>query len=450
MSERYYASPPRSFWQWQDDGETIAWRDGSTIAFRAEVHAVLRSLAPNGLPQFETVVLLLASLRNNWQESSSGLGDASLDFLGGFTSKKNSAIFGEVVGQLNKLGGLNESSRNSILAKTTIAGLVFEGTRPYVSSGESDEIANIASQPMPEMLFGENAAMPWSANYDVALNATLHAMKHSLSKVTEQRIRNRMESGIDSDVIEAELVPPTPETIRSLLLDLQNDSEFSGLAKLAQQLLAAVSIPRKLSQPDERPEGGVSDISNRGPLDRLLVSELAHDDLTLAVRVANNEALYLRREAPPTSPPQHRAILVDVGIRTWGVPRLYATAVALAMLALKDNTVETDVFRGDGDKLESVDLSTRQGIAEHLGQLTVDLHPGPVLGAFKDRVLQIPGAAEPILILSADTMADADFVRHVQGLGMPLYVATVDIDGKLELTRRSREGIRPIRSAHMP
>ena len=40
-----------------------------------------------------------------------------------------------------------------------------------------------------------------------------------------------------------------------------------------------------------------SDISNRGPLDRLLLSESAHDDLTLAVRIALNEALYLRRES---------------------------------------------------------------------------------------------------------------------------------------------------------
>ena len=43
-----------------------------------------------------------------------------------------------------------------------------------------------------------------------------------------------------------------------------------------------------------------------GDFDRLLVSELAHDDLTLSVRIALNEALYLRREAPARDPRPHR------------------------------------------------------------------------------------------------------------------------------------------------
>ena len=105
------------------------------------------------------------------------------------------------------------------------------------------------------------------------------------------------------------------------------------MARLARLLLAAVHMPTPLSLREELPVGGVSDISNRGSLDRLLLSELANDDLTLAVRVAMNEALYLRREIPPSTPQHHRAILVDAGIRSWGVPRVFATAVALAFMA---------------------------------------------------------------------------------------------------------------------
>src|SRR6185436_19317174 len=117
-----------------------------------------------------------------------------------------------------------------------------------------------------------------------------------------------------------EIELPPGERVRSLIKTLVNDEELSGLARLAQQLLAATSLPRKLSQSDELPLGGVTDISNRGDLDRLLVSELASDDLTLAVRIATNEALYLRREQPPRSPPFRRALLLDSGVRMWGVP----------------------------------------------------------------------------------------------------------------------------------
>jgi len=42
--------------------------------------------------------------------------------------------------------------------------------------------------------------------------------------------------------------------------------------------MAAVRLPRRLAQREELAVGGISDITNRGPLDRLLLSELAHDD----------------------------------------------------------------------------------------------------------------------------------------------------------------------------
>ena len=84
--------------------------------------------------------------------------------------------------------------------------------------------------------------------------------------------------------------------------------------------MAAVHVPPALHAQEELPLGGVSDLSNRGPLDRLLVSELANDELTLSVRVALNEALYLRREiaaAPAPEPPGDPA---GRGVRMWGVP----------------------------------------------------------------------------------------------------------------------------------
>jgi hypothetical protein len=105
---------------------------------------------------------------------------------------------------------------------------------------------------------------------------------------------------------------------------LKDDVELGGLARLALNLMAAVHLPRPVADREELPLGGVSDITNRGALDRLLVSELANDDLTLAVRIAVNEALYLRREMPPRNPPRQRFVLLDAGIRMWGVPRVFS------------------------------------------------------------------------------------------------------------------------------
>ena len=100
--------------------------------------------------------------------------------------------------------------------------------------------------------------------------------------------------------------------------------------RAARELLAALRLPRPLVVREDLPIGGVADLTNRGDLDRLLLSELAHDDLTLATRVALNEALYMRREPPLGEPPRTLWLLLDSGVRLWGWPRVFATAAALA------------------------------------------------------------------------------------------------------------------------
>ena len=69
-----YLSPCNGpwFWHWDIESEDLAadvvvWTDGSTIAFRPEIRAVLESLAPDGLPPFDAVVLLLAACRDSWE-----------------------------------------------------------------------------------------------------------------------------------------------------------------------------------------------------------------------------------------------------------------------------------------------------------------------------------------------------------------------------------------------
>jgi hypothetical protein len=140
-----------------------------------------------------------------------------------------------------------------------------------------------------------------------------------------------MQTGLDELPCAAPLELAARKSVRQLLAELENDEELCGLARLARDLMAAISLPRTITDRDTLPLGGVSDIANRGQPDRLLLSEVAHDDLTLAARIALREALYLRREAPLRNPPSRRTILLDAAIRMWGIPRVFATSVALAL-----------------------------------------------------------------------------------------------------------------------
>lgn len=191
---------------------------------------------------------------------------------------------------------------------------------------------------------------------------------------------------------------------------------------MAGQLLAAMHLPRPIADRDDLPVGGVSDISNRGSLDRLLTSELAQDDLTLAVRVAMGEALYLRREAPPRNPPRHRAVLIDAGIRLWGIPRVFATAVALAIAATADRHITVDVYRAKGQQIVPVDLTRREGLVEQMATLALDPHPGDALMPFVEAVSAQGPVADLVLITGEDVAADADFRRALAAARGPFVV----------------------------
>jgi hypothetical protein len=61
------------------------------------------------------------------------------------------------------------------------------------------------------------------------------------------------------------------------------------------------------------------------------------------------QGLELRREAPPKNPPRCRAVLIDAGIRLWGVPRVFAAAVALSLVAVSDRRIRVDAYRACDD-----------------------------------------------------------------------------------------------------
>ena len=220
------------------------------------------------------------------------------------------------------------------------------------------------------------------------LRLDMRTLRYGLTRVSNSVLRIRRDTGLDDVVIPtAELVPQEhPSTlVRRLLDQLQSDAELSGIARAARQLMSVVTLPRPIEQPDELPLGGVSDITNRGPLDRLLLSELANDDLTLAVRVAVGEAMYLRRETPPCQMTRQRVMVLDSGIRMWGIPRAISTALGLALVAGTDDSIDLATFASQQIRLESVDLTSRAGVVDHLKRLEPDLHVGRSLGMLRKK-----------------------------------------------------------------
>ncbi len=254
-------------------------------------------------------------------------------------------------------------------------------------------------------------------------------------------IKRRVQTGVAVDILPPEESPlEQPQVAASLLESLRHDPGLSGFAKLSRHLMAAVTLPRSLESATDIPTGGVSDISNRGQLHKLLLSDLAFDEFTLAVRIASNEAMYIRRKSPPNPTVENRAVLIDNSLPMWGLPKLYATATAMALSADADKNLNVVCFRPSQSSVVQVSLGTRAA-ADQLSSLSPAEHAGEALHAFETAIRQLEGAVEPVVITTSDTLGCAAFKCAIdQTSWQNLWIIVVERDGGLSVLQRTRQG----------
>jgi hypothetical protein len=488
----YFAPSADAFWSWDDDGQTVVWhdgetgwQDGTTLAFRPEVLAMLRQLAPRGWPPLDAVVLLLAACRDTWAVFPEWTQGGPLpDWARQPALQAIRDRVSEVLHGLDTVHGLSPALRQSVEAKALLAAIIFESSRPYVPPAEAAEMLVW----FETGLTAEEMARYPHGSIDRA-RSTVFSLLRGLVGLDATALERLLRTGLEQTITPAPIEVPPPAPVPDLLTALEDDPELAPIARLARRLRAVVHLPRGVSQRDELALGGVSDITNRGPLDRLLISELAHDDLTLATRVAMNQALYVRREAPPNNPIRRRHVLLDAGVRLWGLPRVFAAAVGLALAQGADPRQAARCWRVAGAAVEPVDLTTAEGVAAHMARLDHQAHPGAALPAWWRAIdeqsgrqlaglrdgrlkpgLQQDGRLKPglqqdgrpmpglqrgeeiandlVLVTGADVWADPDFQRALEQAAAPaMYVATVARDGRYRLYRRTARGSQPLAEA---
>ena len=449
----YLAPPLESPWSWRDGGETIAWNDGPTIAFRPEIEAVLQRLAPRGLPPFGAVLWLLGACRDG-EAGQQAVFELATQFET-FRKLLSSSVVSDniVFVGLESLRLLPAHLRSSMEAKTTIAEFVFENSGSRTTPEVAAKILTGLSRGLSDRIV---ATRDDAARTLHQMLSEMQALRAGLARVTAEALTDRRRTGVEQEVLPAEIDIEPAQSVRDLLAKLRDDPELSGIARLAQHLMVVRDVPRGVADPDELPMGGVSDITNRGDWDKLLLSELAHDDLTLTARLANNEALFLRREIPPRPPQRCQAVLVDTCLRMWGVPRVFAAAAALAFAATADKqTLSRTWHLLDDDDVEPVDLTTRAGLSQLLAALEMSRHPGnalPELLAELDAAAQLeecpPTPLDAVLITTDDVLDDREFQLSIAKLPrLTLYLATVNRAGEFRLRVHSPRGMKLLREA---
>lgn len=439
-----YLRPPRhAVWSWSLDGDTIEHIQGTTIAFRAEVVGILRRLAEGGLPPFDSLVLVLAACRANWSTRRSIVRDELAEPRTAFMTQ----AVDDLLTRLDKVSRFSEEVRGPTVAKQELLAAIFER---YPRRASKEASWQIVASLVAGLECGEVGRREF-ADRPAQRVVELRQLCDALDRIDEKSLRLRMQTGLDQLLRE----PPDEEqaeparrqlTVHELLVELVRDPEHAGLVRLVRNLLAVTYLPRRIDEPVEIAMGGVSDIANRGEYDRLLLSELANDDDVLMTRLALNEALYLRRETPPSNPSQTRLVLVDCGLRMWGLPRLYATGVALSLAAQRSFTGETLLMRAEGESIVPVDTTSTQGLTEHLSVLRPEPHAGLALESFAKMAKEL--TAEAVLVTCDDAWRDGEFRRHLRLLPLEeLFVFTVSRNGTLRAFRHTLAGEKPIREA---
>lgn len=458
-ARRYLSPIAPSFWRWDDNASVVVWRDGSTLAFRQEILQALERFAPNGLPPFGAVLLLLAAGKSNWNEGESASRNLNEEvFQLPKAPFKEYPLSEWVKRTVSGLQSIHESARDCLDEPDLLAelpSLILGESKISTSAKKAASVLSILTVGPEAELLEPRVGM---ANAFAAFTHDLVCLRESLEQIDPDALRTRYRTGLD-DVVEpveielpeeAEL--PASRRARQLIDELRRDEKMSGLGKLARDLMAAVHVPRSVGAREDMPLGGVSDIANRGSLDRLLVTELAQDDLTLAVRVAMNEALYLRREEPPTHPPHKRYVLLDTTLRMWGVPRAFGAAVGLAMCATADTNMDVVAYSPVGDCVEASDITRCEGLMDQLGRIEPDRHPGACFDALLGEIDVLPGAADVIVVTHRDSMKDDGFRAMLNAMQRELpavYAITLDRAGELEMLAPSPMGARLLSKAKL-
>lgn len=433
LARRYLSPTEFSFWRWSHDGEVIEWDKGGTIIFRAQLKEIAEALAPDGLPPIDALIMLLAACRSDWRGSPAHLGRFAATLADAMQTGRTEWLR-QLVWKLDAVSSLASDRRSSTPARITLAKAVFE-----VGAGE---LFDEAAASVVNLLDGSSTKL---FQLHQAGTTGLQILNRCLDAFEPARLEEFARTGTDVLPQPANIEEPELSSVRDLLGTLDDDEELGGLARLARHVMAGLTLPKPLAEPDEIPVGGVSDITNRGPFDRLLVSELANDTDILMTRVALNEALYLRREAPPKSPPKQRIIIFDAGIRMWGIPRLFGTAVGLALGATAEADSPVQFLRAEGETLAEVPLQSRETLIEHLEVLRHETHLGAALPQVAERVNAADEAAAVIFVTAPEAATDPDFQRHLASVNLPgVHFATVNRCGEFELTEQTSHGIRTL------
>jgi hypothetical protein len=441
----YFRSYKDYFWQWEDGTHVVAIPKNATIAYREHLGDIIGKLLPNGLPPFGS--LLLAMIATNPH------GSASLDVVYkiittsiGTTDNITVTKAVSFLKLLSEVPAEYKQREKRILLLQTI----FHRCHQIVSVNNSRNIYAFYREGGDE--FDKMAGqVAFDFNVFDTDFRTLAVLESKFSSVDE--IIKKIASIPDPKQIPIEFEEKvgSEESVAKDLIDqlIENNKTFH-IGSLVRWLWAGLNIPVHSALPSEQPLGGISDLTNKGEFDKLLISEFAYDDLTFLSRLANNEALYFHREIPPTQNDLHRVILIDSSLRNWGNPRSIAFAVMLAIARHPKTDIRCEAYVIGDEKYYPISFDSVHQLIDALMIIDAGLTAAGGLELF----LKDHGAdpnKEIFLITESSGLHQATLLRVMNENSDSLnYVILTDDEGNVDVYKKHQRSRKHVQHIKVP
>lgn len=323
MFYKYFQSYDDYFWQWEDNTEVIAIPNENTIAYTKQIVELIPFLAPNGLPPFGSLLLAIVATNPN--------GKASIDTIYALLQNtlkttddrclSNAIEFLKIVSDLPEQ---YKSGKKRILLFQTL----FNDCHNKYSIKNSHSISEDVNKNKFESLYQKKKEFTKSECEKEF--RVIELLRNKFSDVNDiiNKLARLVEFNEEELILNESAAQSETKEFTEQLID--NPKTFH-VGSLIKRIWSGLNIPVHSALPSQQPIGGVSDLTNKGDFDKLLISEYANDDLVFLSRLANNEALFIRREIPPATNNLERIILIDISLKNWGTPKTIAFSTLLAI-----------------------------------------------------------------------------------------------------------------------
>lgn len=441
----YFRSYEKYFWLWEDEAEVLSINGGSTIAYTEELIPILTSLAEKGLPSFGAILLAMIAINKTEVNSLDFVYKilSSLKFREQYTDLylKESFDFLTILQSLPE--EYKTGKRKQILLTT-----IFENAHNRANYATSRGIVNVIREKKRRTHFQKSSVL--TENVFAKDVKVLQILSRNFTSI--QTIIDAMG---DLPEIEEDLFPQldtrseTDVIYEDFVEELMDNSQTFQIGALIKPIWAGFNVPIFNAHPSEQALGGVSDLSNKGDFNKLLVSEFANDDLLFMSRLANNEALYLHREMPPITDKLQRIMLIDISLKTWGIPKILAYACSLAISKHPKSKGESKLFLV-GDTFLPMKYEKASNVIDGLQQVAIGLNAQKGIAAFLESNKQNK-QLEIFYITTPEGLKYPEIARLLaENNSLFKYIITTNIEGDICFYKNKNNAFKHLQTLKLP